>query len=43
MNFYGTLRVIQVFLPLVQKATVGRIANVSSSMGSLTNAVGAAF
>ncbi|GLY28139.1 SDR family oxidoreductase [Kineosporia sp. NBRC 101731] len=36
VNFYGTLRVTQAFLPLVQKARAGRIMNVSSSMGSLT-------
>ncbi|GAA2712672.1 SDR family oxidoreductase [Actinoplanes palleronii] len=36
VNFYGTLRVTQAFLPLVRKAEAGRIVNLSSSMGSLT-------
>ena len=35
VNFYGALRVTQAFLPLVRKASAGRIVNVSSSMGSL--------
>ncbi|WP_404795422.1 SDR family oxidoreductase [Streptomyces tendae] len=36
VNFYGTLHVTQVFLPLVRKADAGRIVNLGSSMGSLT-------
>ncbi len=36
VNFYGTLRVTQAFLPLVRKAEAGRIVNLSSSIGSLT-------
>lgn len=39
VNFYGTLRVTQAFLPLVQKAPAGRIVNVSSTMGSITTLV----
>ncbi|MBM2619437.1 SDR family oxidoreductase [Actinoplanes sp. LDG1-06] len=34
VNYFGALRVIQEFLPLVRKAPAGRIVNVSSSMGS---------
>ena len=36
VNFYGPLRVIQAFLPLVRNAEAGRVVNVSSTMGSLT-------
>lgn len=36
VNFYGVLRVTQAFLPLVRQAEAGRIVNVSSTMGSLT-------
>lgn len=36
VNFFGSLRVAQAFLPLLRKAAAGRIVNVSSSMGSLT-------
>ncbi|MCD5310624.1 SDR family oxidoreductase [Kineosporia babensis] len=36
VNYYGTLRVTQAFLPLVRKAEAGRIVNLSSSMGSLS-------
>jgi NAD(P)-dependent dehydrogenase (short-subunit alcohol dehydrogenase family) len=36
VNFYGTLRVTQAFLPLVRQAPAGRIVNVSSTMGSVT-------
>jgi len=36
VNLYGTLRVIQAFLPLVRRAPAGRIVNVSSTLGSLT-------
>ncbi|GAA2542803.1 SDR family oxidoreductase [Winogradskya consettensis] len=39
VNFYGTLRVTQAFLPLVQKAPAGRIVNVSSTMGSVSTLV----
>lgn len=35
-NYVGTLRVTQAFLPLVKKSTAGRIVNVSSGLGSLT-------
>jgi NAD(P)-dependent dehydrogenase (short-subunit alcohol dehydrogenase family) len=35
VNFYGSLRVTQQFLPLVRRSEHGRIVNVSSSMGSL--------
>lgn len=39
VNFYGALRVTQVFLPLVRQAQAGRIVNVSSTMGSITTLV----
>ncbi|ESK40352.1 hypothetical protein P256_00799 [Acinetobacter nectaris CIP 110549] len=35
-NFFGTLLVTQKMLPLVKKATSGRIVNISSGLGSLT-------
>jgi NAD(P)-dependent dehydrogenase (short-subunit alcohol dehydrogenase family) len=35
-NFYGPLRLIQAFLPLMKKQNYGRIVNVSSRMGQLT-------
>ena len=35
-NFFGTLAVTQAMLPLLRKATAGRIVNVSSGLGSLT-------
>jgi NAD(P)-dependent dehydrogenase (short-subunit alcohol dehydrogenase family) len=35
VNFYGVLRVTQAFLPLVKKASAGRIVNVSSTLGSV--------
>jgi NAD(P)-dependent dehydrogenase (short-subunit alcohol dehydrogenase family) len=35
VNFYGALRVLQAFLPLVQQAPAGRIVNVSSTNGSI--------
>ncbi len=35
INFIGTLRVTQAFLPLVRKAPSGRIVNVSSELGSM--------
>jgi NAD(P)-dependent dehydrogenase (short-subunit alcohol dehydrogenase family) len=34
-NFYGPLRLCQMFLPLMERNNYGRIVNVSSSMGSL--------
>jgi len=36
-NFFGVIAVTQALLPLVQKAPAGRIVNVSSVMGSLTD------
>ena len=36
VNFYGVLLVTQAFLPLMRKATTGRIVNMSSTVGSLT-------
>jgi NAD(P)-dependent dehydrogenase (short-subunit alcohol dehydrogenase family) len=39
VNFYGTMRVTQAFLPLVQMARAGRIVNVSSILGSVTTLV----
>lgn len=39
-NFYGAWRMIQVFLPLLQESRTGRIINVSSGSGSLTNLTG---
>ena len=36
VNFFGTLAVTQVMLPLLHNATEGRIVNISSSLGSLT-------
>jgi len=36
VNLFGTLRVTQAFLPLVRRASAGRIVNVSSTLGSLT-------
>ena len=35
VNFHGPLRVIRAFLPLVLRATAGRVVNVSSTTGSL--------
>jgi len=35
-NYVGTLRATQAFLPLVRKSAAGRIVNVSSGLGSLT-------
>lgn len=35
VNFFGALRVIQTFLPLVRKSPDGRIVNVSSTIASL--------
>lgn len=39
-NLYGTIRVTNHFLPLVQKSSAGRIVNVSSICGSLESNVG---
>ena len=36
VNFIGTLAVTQAMLPLLRKASEGRIVNLSSSLGSLT-------
>ena len=36
VNFFGALRVIQAFLPLVRKSPAGRIVNVSTTLASLT-------
>ena len=36
-NFYGPLRCAQAFGPLLRKSAAGRIVNVSSQMGRLTN------
>ncbi len=35
-NFFGALRVAQTMLPLMHKSAAGRIVNVSSGLGSLT-------
>lgn len=35
-NFFGVVAVTQAFLPLVRKSAAGRIVNVSSGLGSLT-------
>lgn len=35
-NFFNTIAVTQAFLPLVRKSEAGRIVNVSSGLGSLT-------
>jgi NAD(P)-dependent dehydrogenase (short-subunit alcohol dehydrogenase family) len=35
-NFFGTLTVTQAMLPLLRKSAAGRIVNVSSGLGSLT-------
>lgn len=35
-NFFGTIQVTQEFIPLLQKAEVGRIVNVTSGLSSLT-------
>jgi NAD(P)-dependent dehydrogenase (short-subunit alcohol dehydrogenase family) len=36
VNFFGTIAVTQTLLPLIRKAEAGRIVNVSSGLGSLT-------
>ena len=35
-NFFGVIAVTQAFLPLIKKSAAGRIVNVSSGLGSLT-------
>jgi len=35
-NFFGTIHLTQVLLPLIRKSPAGRIVNVSSILGSLT-------
>jgi NAD(P)-dependent dehydrogenase (short-subunit alcohol dehydrogenase family) len=35
-NFFGVIAVTQAFLPLVRKSAAGRVVNVSSGLGSLT-------
>lgn len=39
-NFYGPWRMIQVFIPLLQKSEGGRIINISSGMGQLGGLTG---
>lgn len=39
-NFYGVWRMIQVFIPLLQKSENGRIINMSSGMGELKSLTG---
>ncbi|SRR3989339_808919 len=39
-NFYGSWRMINSFIPLLQKSNNGRIINISSGMGSLNNLSG---
>ena len=36
VNFFGSVRVIQSFLPLLRRSAAGRIINVTSGLGSLT-------
>lgn len=36
INFFGTVAVTQLLLPLIRKSEAGRIVNVSSNLGSLT-------
>lgn len=42
-NFFGPLRLSQLLIPLMQRYDYGRIVNLSSSMGSLTNMRGGAL
>ena len=37
LNFFSTVALTQKLLPLIRKSTAGRIINVSSNLGSLTN------
>lgn len=39
-NFYGPWRIIQYFIPLLEKSKQGKIINVSSGMGALSNLSG---
>lgn len=39
-NFYGPLRMISIFLPLLEKSADGRIINMSSGTGQLKNLTG---
>ncbi|MGD8605365.1 MAG: SDR family oxidoreductase [Anaerolineales bacterium] len=43
VNFYGPLRTCQTFIPLMQAGGYGRVVNVSSGMGSLTDMGGGAL
>ncbi len=43
INFYGPLRLCQMFLPLMERHDYGRIVNVSSSLGSLQRMGGRAI
>jgi NAD(P)-dependent dehydrogenase (short-subunit alcohol dehydrogenase family) len=36
VNFFGTIEITQALLPLLRKSDAGRIVNVSSGLGSLT-------
>lgn len=36
-NVFGVMRMLEAFVPLVRRSEVGRIVNVSSEMGSITN------
>lgn len=40
INFYGVLRMVQAFLPMMKEQNYGRIVNVSSQMGQLTDSNG---
>ena len=42
-NVFGPIAVIQAFLPLLQQSAAGRIVNVSSALGSLTQNSNPAF
>lgn len=39
LNYFGTIAVTQAFLPLLKKAPQAKIINISSMMGSITNAL----
>jgi NAD(P)-dependent dehydrogenase (short-subunit alcohol dehydrogenase family) len=39
-NFYGAWRMIDFFIPLLQKSECGKIINISSGMGALNNLTG---
>jgi NAD(P)-dependent dehydrogenase (short-subunit alcohol dehydrogenase family) len=43
VNFYGPMRTCQAFIPLMQSSGYGRIVNVSSGMGSLSDMGGRAL